>query len=1169
LAALIPLGCATSSDQTTLTTLQSGKAAGTIDPFASPPEMLNTGVLVPVDPDDPRAWLSLDGALLTIDDPVIPRPIQTRDSAPSDQQRLRALRLYARGKASRIEGDYQSAIEALLECVQVDPQFPEPWHELALAHREAGDRLASSAAFRNVLASNPDDLLSLTLLGIDSLHRRDFATAASYLAHAWSLRSTIDSSVHAYIIAIQLGQAMRQMGYLTAALEAFDNAELSQRVVPPPYLEAELNALLNSQAELWRDRGDIAMRLRRHSDAADAYARAAALPSFNPDELLARRVASLALDGQGVLAATTLLETLHANNGQTTQTQLSLARYLSANQTLARALRNSLDELEASLEPDQRQLVETDLLLARCATLTPAEARDQLRDYLLSSPHDERIVDALYDMLSSMSSTEARRTTLSLISNTPFKFHSFTQSLVTRYPDIDEHLEGLLPPRSRSIERTLLTSQLLLLRSRDDQASTILQETISQLGTRPPLMIAQAEIELRSGDTDAVLRTLGALESDTRQGALARAWILRALGDYDTAFAQLTEIIDETADTPASPEELMMAAQLCVAREQYQQAEDLLARTIESYPRFEQAHAELIGLYSQDGVLRDQEKFSQAIIALRRISPSSKTVRWLRAQELLRSGQYNRAEQELLSLAGERLSRPVVDLLVTLWLRTGSAQRAEQWLGEQRQRFPSDPHFVAKLAEVYAQSDRAQQSASLLEEWLERRPAEISISRQLENLYRTTLNNHARANELARLRLDRAPLSPQRSLELASLHRADEQFREALRELRDLVMSHPALTDSQRELLYRESLILGEASRQGVFNDATALAGYYKTLFSWFEDIPPDLIRYQMFLLQQNDANVDEFLDALDRAHELQPETASELYDAIAGWFYGSQQFEQAARVASQGIRRVDTPSLTLVSLHLESSRVGLDLEEMILAIETAHRMSYSRQLPTAPQQPDPNVSLDDDATSELAYNAAVWFASSGRADQSHRLYRIALEHNPSHAMANNNLGYSMTELDMSLDEAHRLILRAYSIDSTSGSVTDSLGWVRYKLGMLDDTLDEQGAIVEEGAITLLQRAATMDDARNDPIVHDHLGDALWANGQHDEARKHWTTAASFLDTQPRLNPANAIPPQIYLQQESDKLREAVRTKLDAIENDLEPPVAPTAANRDHDPSGL
>jgi len=64
------------------------------------------------------------------------------------------------------------------------------------------------------------------------------------------------------------------------------------------------------------------------------------------------------------------------------------------------------------------------------------------------------------------------------------------------------------------------------------------------------------------------------------------------------------------------------------------------------------------------------------------------------------------------------------------------------------------------------------------------------------------------------------------------------------------------------------------------------------------------------------------------------------------------------------------------------------------------------------------------------------------------------------------------------------------------GYITDSLGWVLYRLGDF------------EGAVPHMERAAELLPI--DPIINDHLGDVYWKVGRTVEAEFQWRRALSF-----------------------------------------------------------
>jgi tetratricopeptide (TPR) repeat protein len=103
----------------------------------------------------------------------------------------------------------------------------------------------------------------------------------------------------------------------------------------------------------------------------------------------------------------------------------------------------------------------------------------------------------------------------------------------------------------------------------------------------------------------------------------------------------------------------------------------------------------------------------------------------------------------------------------------------------------------------------------------------------------------------------------------------------------------------------------------------------------------------------------------------------------------------------------------------------------------------------------------------------------------------IALD--PNHANALNYLGYTLAELGIRLDEAEGLIKRALEVRPDDGYITDSLGWVYFKMGRHDD------------ALLYIQKA--LEKLPEDPLITEHLGDTYMALGKWREARKAYEKA--------------------------------------------------------------
>ena len=110
---------------------------------------------------------------------------------------------------------------------------------------------------------------------------------------------------------------------------------------------------------------------------------------------------------------------------------------------------------------------------------------------------------------------------------------------------------------------------------------------------------------------------------------------------------------------------------------------------------------------------------------------------------------------------------------------------------------------------------------------------------------------------------------------------------------------------------------------------------------------------------------------------------------------------------------------------------------------------------------------------------------------------RFILSQEPDNAMALNALGYTLADRTERYDEALQLIELAHQINPQDPAILDSLGWVHYRLGNL-----------QQAEQYLRQAFAAFPDHE----VAAHLGEVLWLRGKQREARQVWRQA---LDAQP------------------------------------------------------
>ncbi len=153
---------------------------------------------------------------------------------------------------------------------------------------------------------------------------------------------------------------------------------------------------------------------------------------------------------------------------------------------------------------------------------------------------------------------------------------------------------------------------------------------------------------------------------------------------------------------------------------------------------------------------------------------------------------------------------------------------------------------------------------------------------------------------------------------------------------------------------------------------------------------------------------------------------------------------------------------------------------------------------------------LDKDPDNiSLLYTRSVVGARQGDLEKAESDLRAILAREPDNATALNALGYTLLNLSDRYREAYELIRRARQLKPEDPAITDSLGWVYYRLGDYDK------------ALKYLREAF---EAFPDPEVAAHLGEVLWVTGKKEEARRVWDKALEespgntiILETRDRL----------------------------------------------------
>lgn len=242
----------------------------------------------------------------------------------------------------------------------------------------------------------------------------------------------------------------------------------------------------------------------------------------------------------------------------------------------------------------------------------------------------------------------------------------------------------------------------------------------------------------------------------------------------------------------------------------------------------------------------------------------------------------------------------------------------------------------------------------------------------------------------------------------------------------------------------------------------------------------PDQARQELNKLLEKGFEEDAAHYYLGRLEEQEGDTQSAIdhYRMVKGGKDFLQAQARAARllIASGDIDEARAHLATL-RLTLPEYRVRLYLLESEL-LQSLDRTDEAYQLLT-------EAISSEGPDYELLYSRAMISLQQQDIDAMERDLREILENEPNNAMVLNTLGYTLTEYTDRYSEALLLIRKAAALKPGDPAITDSLGWVYFKLGQLNE------------AILFLQQAYNQ---LQDPEVASHLIEVYWVSQHQEEA---------------------------------------------------------------------
>ncbi|MCC6533253.1 MAG: tetratricopeptide repeat protein [Burkholderiales bacterium] len=370
---------------------------------------------------------------------------------------------------------------------------------------------------------------------------------------------------------------------------------------------------------------------------------------------------------------------------------------------------------------------------------------------------------------------------------------------------------------------------------------------------------------------------------------------------------------------------------------------------------------------------------------------------------------------------------------------------------------PKLPEAQLATAQAYWNAEQADAALAATQRALKLRPDwELAALFQAQVLQR---RSSAEAIAFSSGYVEAHPDAKDMRLNLSRLLVAEHKHDEARRQIEALVRAHPQDPDV--------AVTVGLLAVQ--MNDWTLAETHLRRAL----DLNPGGVDTVRFYLGQ----VSE--------ERKQPEAALRWYQAVAG---GDQYIPAQGRIAGimakQGKLAEARATLQAIEPQSIQQRVQLTQAEAgILRDANAHKDAFD--LLTQAVEKLPNVP-------DLLYDYAMAAEKVDRLDVLESNLRKLIELRPEHAHAYNALGYTLADRTDRLQEAHALIDRALKLAPDDPFIQDSMGWVLYRMGRIDE------------GHRYLEKAFKR---RPDPEIAAHLGEVLWVQGRRDEAQRIWRSS--------------------------------------------------------------
>jgi tetratricopeptide (TPR) repeat protein len=1154
----------------------------------APPGGRASARLVLRDADDQRAWLTLDEAMarLAWNGAVSTEPID--ETQVTAEARDEALRKYIRARDEALQGRHLAAVTALEQARELDPASPTILRQLAQSHGAMGATSRALGYCRQLLAIDPNDRWGLLTLALAAGNTGDHPQTAALLSRPYAAGGAFDHDPAADTVALHaLHVALAQIGYDAASIEA---GLLVLHAEPVDDAEAtayrnHVQGIAQRTADTWRTIGDAHARLGAYSDALDAYS-----------HMLEARESSVVAAIDGLVFA-----------------QLALGRPLAAQHTLVVAMRLTAPNIPARLLPLTRyvanhapdhglfaaalaELAEqhdhaVNIDLARTLLLDPPAARETIEALFARHPDDPRIVGRLIDILAEDDPDAAIAFIAARVADRPDRAETDIRRLVSALDDPAAVIGSLVLSDTPGAHDIAI--RLLAVLSAPERAWGLCAEARNRWPDDPRFLHLALELAGTLDEPALVDDLLTQLDRDDLWGHIIASRALLAVESIEGAHAAATRAMASASTSGVGK----LDAKIAIARSKIAELSTLppgrerdglvtgmrtlTENILSEAPQCDEPYQLMLSM-SASGSSEGEPNLDQLREVSRQLQqrrPDSRLYRRLVARESLLRNRFDAALAIGLDLYGEDPSdvescRVIVTALDSL----GRADDALAWLQDQHADRPADPVILNQLVRLHlnrfvrlqARGDTAEAARnaaqaelkaaqSLIEQRRETLPNAPLAIRLLELTHQVARDGAAEV-ELGEPRLHARPDGPRRDLELAALYLRGGMDSNAFTALTRLV-DHA--DDASRRHL---SGALALTARINIAADDRneLIAALVERIVERWPDSQLAVYSAGAHALAALEGQSVRFEQLIYRAATESLGAEDDSLQGVLPWR------EMAQSLIDRGNTRAATLALRirLASLDQIDPAANSVLCSMIIigdvvtpggaekTIELlAERAASARNIPALPGMAGEPTQV------EALVSCSGIYTMLGNLEGAETVLRRALELDPEHAMAMNNLGYAQLDAGALDDETVRLIESAHLQTPDEANIVDSLAWLRYHQGRLDEAL--------ELFITI------SGPDQNSPEVFDHLGDTLWRLGRTDEAVEAWSTALDHLgldseaavqerikrmaDFQSQVWGLLVAHPRAVYDRDAKAILERISLKLAMVGQGMDPPIAEPA----------